>query len=321
MFQVFITRKIPEVGIKLLKQKKYRVKINPFDRILKKAEIIKMAASSDALFCLLTDKIDGQVMAGIGSQLKIIANLAVGFDNIDLRAAKKRGIMVTNTPGVLTEAVAEHTIALIFAIIRRIVEADKFIRAGKFRGWEPMLFLGADLKGKKLGLIGFGRIGSEIAKRMHDGFNMKIVYYDIKRNYETEKRYGLKYLDLETLLKTADFVSLHVGLSPQTRHLIDFKELKMMKRSAYLINTSRGPIVNEKALVKALRDKWIKGAALDVFEFEPKLTSGLAKLANVVLTPHIASATEETRDEMAEMAAKNIIAGLSGKIPVNLIKM
>lgn len=321
MFKIFITRKIPETGIKLLKQKRYRVKISPYNRALKKDEIIGMGKNSDALLCLLTDKIDGKVMDGIGSQLKIIANLAVGFDNIDLKAAKKRSIMVTNTPGILTEAVAEHTIALIFTIMRRIVEADKFIRAGKFRGWEPMLFLGTDLKEKALGLIGLGRIGSEITRRMHDGFNTEIFYYDIKRNYEKEKQHGLKYLDMETLLKTSDIVSLHVPLLPLTHHLIDSKELKMMKKSAYLINTSRGPVINEKVLVKALKNKWIKGAALDVFEFEPKLASGLAKLDNVILTPHIASATEETRNKIAEMAAQNIIACLSSKKPPQLIKI
>ena len=320
MFKIFVTRKVPIAGIKLLKQKRYRIKISPYDRILKKEEVIKMGKGSDALLCLLTDKIDGNVMDRIGPQLKIIANYAVGFDNVNLKAAKERNIMVTNTPDVLTQTVAEHTVALIFAITRRIVEADKFIRAGKFRGWEPMLFLGADLKEKTLGLIGLGRIGFEITKMMRDGFNMKVLYYDVKRNYEAEKQYGLKYLDMKTLLKTADIVSLHVPLLTSTHHLIDLKELKMMKPSAYLINTSRGPVINEKALVKALKNKWIRGAALDVFEFEPKITHDLAKLDNIVLTPHIASATEETRSKMAELAAQNIITALDGKRPPNLIK-
>jgi len=321
MFKIFVTRKIPTAGIKLLKQKKYRVKISPYDRVLKKEEIIKMGKGSDALLCLLTDKIDDNVMEGLGSQLKIISNYAVGFDNIDLKAAKERNIMVTNTPEVLTETVVEHTIALLFAIARRIVEADKFTRAGKYKGWEPLLFLGSNVVGKTLGIVGFGRIGGEITKRMSQGFGLKIIYYDVFRNKKAEKELGIKYVQFKNLLKTADFVSLHVPLLPQTRHLIGPKELKTMKRTAYLINTSRGPVVDEKALVKALKNNWIRGAALDVFEFEPKLAFGLTKLNNIVLTPHIASATEETRSKMAELAAKNIIAVLSGKTPPNLVKI
>lgn len=319
MFKIFITRKIPEAGINLLKKEKYKVKISPYDRVLKKEEIIRMAKGSDALLCLLTDRIDGKVMDGIGSQLKIIANYAVGFDNIDLKEAKARKIMVTNTPGVLTETVAEHTIALLFAVVRRIVEADKFTRAGRYQGWEPMLFLGSDVAGKTLGIVGLGRIGGAIAKRMSQGFGLKIIYYDVFRNKKAEKELGIKYVPFKRLLKTADFISLHVPLLPQTHHLIGQKELKAMKKTAYLINTSRGPVIDEKALVRALKNRWIRGAALDVFEFEPKLAPGLAKLDNVVLTPHIASATEETRNKMAELAAKNIVAALSGKKPPNLI--
>ena len=320
MFKVFITRRIPETGIKLLKQKRYRVKISPYDRVLKKEEIIKMGRGSDALLCLLTDKIDGKVMDGIGPRLKIIANYAVGFDNIDLKAAKERKIMVANTPGVLTQTVAEHTITLLFAVARRIAEADKFTRAGRYKGWEPLLFLGSDVVGKTLGIVGLGRIGGEISKRMNQGFGLKIIYYDVFRNKKAEKELGIKYVSFKTLLKTADFISLHVPLLPKTRHLISNKELKMMKKTAYLINTSRGPVIDEKALVLALKNKWIKGAALDVFEFEPRLVNGLAKLDNIILTPHIASATEETRNRMAGLAAKNIIAGLSGKTPPNLVK-
>lgn len=320
MFKIFVTRKIPEAGIKLLKQKKYKVKISPYDRVLKKEEIIKMGKDYDALLCLLTDQIDGKVIDGIGPQLKVIANYAVGFNNIDIKAAKERNIMVTNTPGVLTETVAEHTIALLFAIARRTVEADKWTRAGKYQGWAPMLFLGSNVVGKTLGIVGLGRIGGEIAKRMSQGFGLKIIYYDVFRNKKLEKELGIKYVPLKNLLKTADFISLHVPLLPQTRHLIGARELKIMKKTAYLINTSRGPVIDEKALIKALKNKWIKGAALDVFEFEPKLAPGLAKLDNIVLTPHIASATEETRNKMAELAAKNIIVGLSGKIPPNLVK-
>lgn len=319
MFKIFITRKIPDVGIQLLKDKKYDIVVSRFDRTLTSREIIKYAKGVDALLCLLTDKINSEVMDGIGKQLKIIANYAVGVDNIDLEAAKSRGIMVSNTPGILTEAVVEHTVALLFTAVKRIAEADRFTRAGKFNGWEPMLFLGSGVSGKILGIIGLGRIGGEVAKRMRDGFNVRIIYYDQVRNEEIEKSLNIEYFDLETLLKMADFVSIHVPLLPSTRHLIGEQELKLMKPSAYLINTSRGPVVDEKALVEALKNKTIRGAALDVFEFEPKLSSGLAKLNNVVLTPHIASATEETRGKMSEMAAQNIIDVLSGGKPKNIV--
>lgn len=319
MPKIFVTRLIPDSGINLLRDKKYDVAISRFDRALTRKEIIKYAKGVDALLCLLTDKIDGEIMDGIGKQLRIIANYAVGVDNIDIEAAKTRGIMVSNTPGVLTEAVAEHTIALLFAATKRIAEADRFARAGKFKGWEPMFLLGSDVAGKILGIIGLGRIGGEVAKRMRDGFNVKIIYYDQMRNEEVEKALGIEYFDLETLLKMADFVSIHVPLLPSTKHLISERELKLMKSSAYLINTSRGPVIDEKALVEALKNKTIRGAALDVFEFEPKFSPGLAKLNNVVLTPHIASATEETRGKMSELAAQNIIDALSGRKPKNLV--
>lgn len=319
MFKVFVTRQIPAAGIKLLKQKRCRIKISPYDRILKQDEIIKMGKGSDALLCLLTDKIDGQIMDGIGPQLKIIANYAAGFDNIDLKAAKDRNILVTNTPGILTETVTEHAIALLFAITRRIVEADKFARAGKYRGWAPELFLGSDIAGKTLGIVGLGGIGAEVAKRMSLGFGVKIIYFSPSRNKKLETELGIKYVPFKTLLKTADFISLHVPLLPKTHHLIGAEELKMIKSGSYLINTSRGPVVDENALVYALKNKWIKGAAVDVFEFEPELTPGLAELDNVILTPHIASATEETRNKMSQIAAQNIIAGLNGKRPPNLV--
>jgi glyoxylate reductase len=228
--------------------------------------------------------------------------------------------MISNTPGVLTETVAEFAVGLIFAITKRIVEADEFTRRGKFVGWAPMLFLGSDLKEKTLGIIGLGRIGGEVARRMHDGFDMNIVYYDAKRNEELEKIYKVKYVDLETLLKTSDIVSVHVPLLPTTRHLIDAAKIKMMKPTAYLINTSRGPVIDEAALVEALRNKVIRGAAIDVYEKEPVLTPGLAELDNIVITPHIASASLETRSKMAEMAAENIIAALEGETPPNLVK-
>lgn len=317
MNKIFVTRKIPQAGLDLLKD--YDLKVSPYDRVLTKEELLENVKDIDALLCLLTDKIDKEIMDAAGKQLKIIANYAVGFDNIDVKAASQRKIIVTNTPEVLTETVAEHTIALLFAISRRIVEADKFTRENKFKAWEPMLFLGSDISGKTLGIVGLGRIGVAVAKRMKDGFDLKILYYDVNRNEKLEKQYGLEYSSLEDLLKESDFVSLHVPLLPQTEHLINEKKLKLIKETAYLINTSRGPVIDEKALVKALKNKQIAGAALDVFENEPKLAPGLAELDNVVLTPHIASATIETRSKMAEMAAQNIIDALEGRRPKNLV--
>ncbi len=321
--KIYITRQIPEAGIKRLEKKGYEVIVNPTDKVLKKEELIAALKDKDfdAVLCLLTDKIDDEVLAAAGPKAKIFANYAVGVDNIDLPAAQKRGVAISNTPGVLTETVAEFTIGLIFAITKRIVEADEFTRRGKFMGWAPMLFLGSDLKDKTLGIVGLGRIGGEVARRMHDGFDMNIIYYDAKRNEELEKIYKVKYADLETLLKTSDIVSVHVPLLPTTRHLIGVKEMAMMKPSAYLINSSRGPVIDETALVEALRNKVIRGAAIDVYEKEPALTPGLADLDNVVITPHIASASLETRSKMAEMAADNIIAVLEGKTPPNPVKI
>jgi len=321
MPKVFITREIPEKGINLLKEAGFEVEVSDFNGVLPREKLLEKAKGADAILSLLTDKMDGEIMDAAGPQLKIIANYAVGYDNIDLKAAAERNIIITNNPEVLTESVAEHTIALIFAIARRIVESDQFMRDGKYIGWAPMLFLGNDLVGKTLGLIGLGRIGAAVAKRMHDGLEMKIIYYDIKRSEELEEKYHLEYKDLETLLRESDFISIHVPLLPTTRHLIGEAQLKMMKKTAYLINTSRGAVIDEKALVKALRDGQIKGAALDVYEEEPKMAPGLAELPNTVLTPHIASATEETRNAMSELAAKNIIAVLSGQPPITPVKL
>ncbi|MFH1392647.1 MAG: D-glycerate dehydrogenase [bacterium] len=296
--KIFIFHKIPEIGLKMLE---------------KKFEFSKKLENSDAILCLLTNKIDAEVMDKAGKQLKIISNYAVGYNNIDINAAKKRSIMVTNTPGVLTNTVAEHTVGLICAIAQRIPEADKFTRAGKFKGWQPMLLLGTDLFSKTLGIIGLGRIGQRVAEIAQKGFAMKIIYYDKFRNNK------YKFAPIKKILKKADFISLHVPLLPSTKHLVSKKELKLMKKTAYLINTSRGPVIDEKALTEALKNKQIAGAALDVFEQEPKLASGLVKLNNVILTPHIASASIETREKMAVIAAQNIIDALEGKKLENLV--
>ncbi len=319
MHKIFVTRQIPDKGIKILKDKGWEVVVGPEGKIARE-ELLEKIKGVEAILSVLTEKIDGEVMEAAGQQLKIVANYAVGYDNIDVAEAKKKNIMVSNTPGVLTEAVAEHTIALLFAIAERIVEADRYTRAGKYQAWGPKLLLGADIKGKTLGIVGLGRIGTAVAQRMQDGFGVKIVYYDIHRNQELEKKFNIEYRQLDDLLKEADFVSLHTALTQETRHLINAERFKTMKPTAYLINTARGPIIDEKALVEVLKNREIAGAALDVYENEPALTPGLAELENVVLTPHIASATGETRDKMAEMAANNIIAALEGQTPPNLVQ-
>lgn len=305
----------------MLKDKGYEVVVNLEDRVLSKEELTLALKGQnyDALFCLLTDKIDGEVMDSFGPQLKVVANMAVGFDNIDVEESKKRGIAVANTPGVLTDTVAEHTFALMLAVAHRISEADRFTRALKYHGWAPMLLLGNDLSGKTLGVIGLGRIGSRVAHHAVKGFEMKVLYSDISRNENFEKEFGAIYVSLDDLLRQSDFVSIHVPLLPATRHLINAEKLKLMKRAAYLINTSRGPVIDELALAKALSDRTLRGAALDVFEFEPAITPELLNLDNVILTPHIASATEETRSKMSALAATNIIEALEGRTPPNLL--
>ena len=321
--KILITRQIPDKGIAILKEKGCEITVNPHDRVLSKEELIEYLKKDryNALLCLLTDKIDAEVLeAAKESGVKIAANYAVGFDNVDVKAAGERGIMITNTPDVLTDTVAEHTFALMLAIAHRVAEADHFTRAGKFKGWEPLLLLGTDLSHKTIGIVGLGRIGSRVAHHAARGFDAKIIYHDIKKNEDFEREFAAEYKEeLEDLLKEADFVSLHVPLLESTRHLINAERLNMMKPTAYLINTSRGSVIDEAALVEALKNHTIRGAALDVFENEPALASGLVALENVILTPHIASATEETRQAMSALAAENIIAALEGKTPPNVI--
>lgn len=314
--KVFISGKIPENGIVLLRRKGYQLKIQASDRALSREQFLRQVRGSQAILSLLTDRIDAEVFDAAGRELRIVANYAVGYDNIDLAAARKRGIHVTNTPDVLNSSVAEHAIALMLAIAHRLVEADGFTRAGKYTGWKPLLLLGTCLHNKTLGIIGLGRIGYEVARRMKDGFDMKLLYHDAFRNKKLEQELGIRYVPLAALLRQSDFVSLHVPLLPATRHMIAAPQLRSMKKTAYLINTSRGPVVDEKALLQALQKRIIAGAALDVFEHEPQLTPGLLRLANVILTPHIASATKEAREGMSALAARNIIAVLSGKKPL-----
>ena len=308
----------------MLKAKGYEVVVSPHDRVLAKDELIAFLKADryDAVLCLLTDKIDGDVLDAAGKQCKIFANYAVGFDNMDLNAAKEQGMMITNTPGVLTDTVAEHTFALLLAIAHRVAEADRFTRAGKYTGWAPMMLLGHDASRKVLGIVGLGRIGSRVAHHAVGGFEMKVIYYDVKRNEDFEKEFGAEFREnADDVFREADFVTIHVPLLPTTKHTVNATRLGLMKKSAYLINTSRGPIVDENALVEALRNNVISGAAIDVYENEPVLAPGLAELENVIITPHIASATEETRQAMSVLAAQNIIEALEGRTPPNLVKI
>jgi lactate dehydrogenase-like 2-hydroxyacid dehydrogenase len=319
--KIYVTREIPENGIKLLQEAGHEVDISSKDGVLTKEELINELKKKeyDAVLCLLTDEIKKEVFDA-APKAKIFANYAVGFNNIDVEEAKKRGVAITNTPGVLTETVAEHTFGLLLAIMLRIAEADRFTRGGNFKGWAPRLLLGTDLKGKTLGVLGAGRIGYRVAHHANKGFDMNVIYYDIKRNEKFESDYSAEFKETpEEVLKEADVVTIHVPLLDSTRHLINAERLSLMKPSAYLINSSRGPVIDEKALVEALREEKIKGAALDVFEDEPALAPGLADLDNVVITPHIASATEETRGKMSEMAAQNILDFLEGKTPPNVV--
>ena len=311
--KVLVTRPLPSQAIEMLK-KKFEVALNSDDRPLTRHELLDGLKGKDGVLCLLTDKMDAEAI-GANPQLKIIANYAVGYDNIDVKAATAKGIPVSNTPGVLTDATAELAWSLLFSAARRIPESDRFTRDGKFKSWGPMTLLGRGISGKALGIIGAGRIGAAFALKSK-GFGMKVLYYEIGGNNELmEKELGAKRVGLEELLKNSDFVSIHVPLTHETRHLIGEKELKMMKPTAVLVNTARGPIVNEKALAKALKEKWIFAAGLDVYENEPKVEEELLKLENVVLAPHIGSATVETRARMATLAAENIIAALEGKVP------
>jgi lactate dehydrogenase-like 2-hydroxyacid dehydrogenase len=316
-WNVFVTRQIPPAGIDLLNLHCGRVDVNPDDRTLSKKELIEAVQGKDGFICLITDILDRELLEAVKG-VKIISNFGAGFDHIDLAAATRLSILVTNTPGVLTGATADLTWALIFAVSRRIVEADRFTRMGLFREWHPMLFLGGEISGRTLGIIGAGRIGSAVALKSR-GFEMPVLYHDSKLNPELESATGARFVALDDLLRESDVVSLHVPLTSGTRRLIGGRELNLMKKTAVLINTSRGPVVDETALVRALQSGRIAGAGLDVYEHEPKLAPGLAGLENVVLLPHLGSATVETRTRMSLMAAENLISGLSGELPVHLV--
>ncbi len=314
--KIFVTRAIPEPGLELLRRY-HQVEVNPYDRVLRKDEIIQGLKGKDGLLCLLTDTIDKEIITS-EPKLRMIANYAVGFNNIDVKTATSLKIPVSNTPDVLTDTTADMAWALVFAVSRRIVEGDKFTRKGLFHGWEPMLLLGQDITKKTLGVIGAGRIGTAFALKSQ-GFHMDVLYVGSHKNKVLEETIKAKKVSLEQCLQDSDVISLHVPLVSKTHHLIGEKEFQMMKKTSIFINTSRGQVVDEKALIKALQEKWIFGAGLDVYENEPAIPEELIDLENVVLQPHAASATIETRTKMATMAAQNMIVGLQGKEPPNCV--
>jgi glyoxylate reductase len=309
---VFITRRIPDQGLALILEQ-CQAEVWPEETPPPREVLLEKVRQCDGLLSLLTDKIDAALMDN-APRLRVVSNMAVGFDNIDVAAATERGILVGNTPEVLTDTTADFAFALLMATARRIGEAIDYVRAGKWKTWGPMLLLGQDVHGATLGLIGLGRIGSAVARRAQ-GFNMRVLYYDVVRRQDLEQQMGIIYTDLDTLLAESDFVSLHAPLTPQTRHIINADSLRKMKPTAILINTARGPLVDSKALYEALRDGVIAYAGLDVTDPEPiPMDDPLLTLPNCLIVPHIASASVATRGKMAELAARNLLAGLRGEV-------
>jgi glyoxylate reductase len=309
--KVLVTREIPAAGLRPLEN---------YDlTVLSEAppardKLLEAASGATGVLSNVTEKMDAEFMDAAGSGLKVIANMAVGYDNVDVEAASERGIVVTNTPGVLDETTADTAFMLLLAAARRLGESERTLRAGGWHWWGPKLFVGVDVWGKKLGIVGMGRIGQAVARRGR-GFGMEILYHNRSRNEDAERELDARYADLEELLETADFVSVHTPLTEETRHLIGPEELDKMKPTAVLVNTSRGPVVDEGALAEALADGRIFAAGLDVYEEEPKVHPKLLQLENAVLAPHIGSGSRETRDRMAVLAAENVVAVLSSGEP------
>ncbi len=312
--KVFITREISEKAVHLLRKEKLRIEIYKNDIPIRRKELIKKIKDADAVISLLTEKFDKELIDKI-PKCKIIANYAVGFNNINVDYATQKKIIITNTPDVLTDSTADIAMSLILACSRRLMEGEQIIRQGKFKSWQPNLLLGIELKDKVVGIIGAGRIGTETAVRAK-AFKTKIVYFSGSRNYDLEKRTGGVKLPLNSLLKRSDMVSIHLPLNEKTYHLLDKQKLSLLKKSAIIVNTARGEIVDEKELIKILKQKKIFSAGFDVYENEPQINPKLLKLDNVVLLPHIGSATEEARTAMALLAAKNVINVLKGKKPL-----
>lgn len=316
--KIFITQELPGNVEELLIKKGFEVEVFRKNRIISKSELIRRAEDADGLICFLTNTIDKEVIAKL-KNCKIIANVAVGYNNIDFKFARSKNIFVTNTPGILNDATADLTVALILSCARRLREGDIFTRSNKFKAWMPKLLLGIELAGKTVGIIGAGRIGTEVAKRLIP-FKTKIIYYDrsVKKDFEIET--GAKKVSLNYLLKNSDFISLHVPLNDKTYHIINKENLKLLKSSAILVNTSRGEVIDEKALINILKRRKIFAAGLDVYEGEPVINKELFKLDNAILLPHIGSATIQTRSRMALLAAKNVISVLKNKPPITPVK-
>ncbi len=313
-WKALVTRRPPDKGMAMLADECDLV-LWAEDLPIPRQTLLEMAEGVDGIACLLTDPMDKEVMDAAGPGLKCISTMAVGYDNIDVAEATRRGVAVGHTPGVLTEATADLTWALILAVARGIVPGDAMTRAGKFRGWSPTLLVGGDFKDKTIGVIGMGRIGRAVARRAI-GFGMKVIYHNRRRLApEEESAIPAAYSGLEDLIKNSDYLTLHCPLNHESRHMIGEEQLALMKPAAYLINAARGPVVDEAALVRALREKRIAGAGFDVYELEPELTPGLVDLDNVVLLPHLGSASIETRDTMSQMAAQNLLAGMRGEVP------
>lgn len=317
--KVFIAQELPGNVEEILRSKGFEVDVYRKNKIIPKKELIERTRSADALICLLTNRIDKEVIDSF-RKCRIIANVAVGFNNIDVGYAKSKGIAVTNTPGILDDATADLTLALILACARRLREGDIYTREGKFKAWMPQLLLGIEMAGKTVGIIGAGRIGLEVANRLIS-FKTKIIYYNRSRKTGFEKKTGAKRVSLNSLLKSSDFVSVHLPLNKETYQILNKENLKLMKKTAVIVNTSRGEVIEEKALIDLLRRKKIFAAGLDVYENEPRLNPELFGLDNAILLPHIGSATVETRSKMALLAAKNVINLLSGRKPVTPVKI
>lgn len=309
--EVFVTRDIPAVGIELLKQKRFEVSVYKKDKPIPRKELLKQIKDCDGLICLLSDKIDKEVIDHM-QNCKVIANYAVGFNNIDFEYAKRKGIVVTNTPDVLTDSTADLTMALVLACARKISESEKFVRDKEFVGWKPKLLLGMELRNKYFGILGAGRIGTEVAKRAH-AFGCKILYYSNSKNEYLESNLSAKKLSFNSILQKSDIISLHMPLTKKSHNLLNKEKLNLLKSSAILINTARGEVIDESYLIKMLKQNKIASAGFDVYQNEPNLYSEFYRLKNVVLLPHIGSATVEARNNMSLLAAKNVIAVLSGK--------
>ncbi len=318
---VYVTNPIPEVGMLVLQRRGFRVEINKSGRDLTAEGLRKIVRDYDAILSFLTNKFDEKIIGSSSKKLKVIANFAVGFDNIDVKAANSRGIAVCNTPGVASESGAEHTFAMILGLSKSLVGQDRYVRDGLYKKWDPNIFLSHQGWGQTIGIIGLGRIGTFVAQIAHGGFRMNILYFDVKRSEDLEILAEAQFTKIHEILKKADIVTLHVPLNEQTRHLIGREELKLMKNTAILINTARGAVVDEEALIWALNSGEIAGAGLDVFEHEPEISSELLKSKKVIFSPHTASATYETRDEMSRIAAQNIVDVFEGREPLGLIKV